>query len=229
MSQFGAAEPRTQRTRGVSGRGTAYSASTLRARSRGKHPYRLEVSISFRSAAATWAALACARRRPGRSRWPGRRAAARSAPRRRRARRRDDLGPDLHNHRINHRQVQAGRHAVVQEAGVGHDALAVVDVLLVQGPADALDGAALHLALDVGGVNGGAAVLHGRVAQDRDLARVGVHRDIHDVGGEGPALAGRIDAGPADDRAARLVQLGGQFLERETLGRVGPAGHAPVS
>ena len=113
----------------------------------------------------------------------------------------------LDHHRVDHRQVEAGRHPVVEEAGVGHLALVVVDVLLVQRPADALHGPALHLPLDVAGMDRLADVLNGGVAQDGHLARLGIDLDVDDVRGEGAADAGRIDAGPADDGAAGGVQL----------------------
>src|SRR5438132_1148340 len=48
---------------------------------------------------------------------------------------------------------RASRHAVVEERGVHHPAGPVVDVFLVQRPADALGRTTLHLALDIAGVD----------------------------------------------------------------------------
>ena len=88
---------------------------------------------------------------------------------------------------LDHGQVQRGGHAVVQERCVAQLAVVVVEVLFVQRHADALGGTALHLALDVGGVNGRTHVLNGRVAQNLDLAGVGIDLDIDDVRREGRA------------------------------------------
>ena len=55
---------------------------------------------------------------------------------------------------------------------------------LVERPADALHGATLHLALDIAGVDGGAGILHGRVADDRGLPGLLVDLHIGTVHGE---------------------------------------------
>ena len=81
----------------------------------------------------------------------------------------------------------------------------VVHVFLVQRPADALHGAALYLAFDKAGVNGGADILKRRVAQNLDLARVRIDLYIHDVHGEGRTGAAWFDRGAGHDRRARLV------------------------
>ena len=73
---------------------------------------------------------------------------------------------------LDHRQVGGDRHAVVEEARILELALGVVDVLLVQRPADALHGAALELALDVGRMDRRADVLRRGVAADGDAAGV---------------------------------------------------------
>ena len=88
---------------------------------------------------------------------------------------------DLDDDRIDHRQVERRGHAVVEQAGVLEVAGVVVVVLLVQRHADALGDAALHLAFDVGRVDRGTGVLDGGVAEDIDLARVGIDLDIDDV------------------------------------------------
>ena len=76
----------------------------------------------------------------------------------------------LDDDRVDHRQVQRRGHAIVEIAGVQHPVLVVEEVFLVQRPADALHAPALHLPFDVAGMDRLAGVLHGRVAQDRDLA-----------------------------------------------------------
>ena len=111
----------------------------------------------------------------------------------------------LDDHRVDHRQVGGHRHAVVEEARVLQLAVVAVDVLLVERPADALRHAALVLALDVARVDGAAGILDRRVAQDRDLAGLGVDLDVGDVGGEARRRAVRVDARVAGDRPAGLA------------------------
>ena len=122
----------------------------------------------------------------------------------------DDLGVD-------HGEVEAGGHAVVEEAGVRHGAVLLPHVLLAERPADALDGAALHLPLDVAGVDGGAGVLDGGEAEDIDLARLGVDLDVDDVAGEGGADASRVGAGGGADGAAGAELLASDFLPGDLL------------
>jgi len=88
----------------------------------------------------------------------------------------------LHDDGIDHRQVQAGWHSVVQEGGVLHPAIGVVEVFFIQSPADSLHHATLHLSFDIAGVDGFAGVLHDGVVQDRDLAGLRVHFDIDNDG-----------------------------------------------
>ena len=58
---------------------------------------------------------------------------------------------DLHDDGIDHGDVGADRDAVVEEPGVLKPSLSVIDVLLVQGPADdPANGTALHLPFHVG-------------------------------------------------------------------------------
>ncbi len=57
-------------------------------------------------------------------------------------------------------------------------ALGVVDVFLVEGPADAVGDAALDLPLDIGGVDRAADILGRDKAQDRHLAGLGIDLDI---------------------------------------------------
>jgi hypothetical protein len=62
----------------------------------------------------------------------------------------------LDHDRLDHRQVGGDRHAVIEEARVIEPAVLVVDVFLVERPADPLLDAALDLALDIARVNGAA-------------------------------------------------------------------------
>src|SRR5690606_27673190 len=103
---------------------------------------------------------------------------------------------------------ERGRHAVIEEAGVHHAAVVVVVVLLVQRPADALDGAALDLPFDVRRVNRGADILHSRIAEDGDLAGVGVDFNIDDVRAVRAAGAAREQRSLAGGRATRAGGLG---------------------
>ena len=88
---------------------------------------------------------------------------------------------------LDHRQVRGDRHAVVEEARVLELALGVVDVLLVQRPADALHGAALELALDIGRMDRRADILRRGVAADGDDAGVGIDLEVDAVHAEARA------------------------------------------
>ncbi len=96
--------------------------------------------------------------------------------------------------RLDHRHVGGDRHAVVEEAGNVEPAIPVIDVFLVQGPADALRDAALDLAFDIGGVDRAANILRGDNAQDRDLAGLGVDLDIAERGRKTAALTAAVAA-----------------------------------
>jgi hypothetical protein len=94
----------------------------------------------------------------------------------------DDYGLD-------HRHVRSRGDFVIQKAGIEHIAPGTILVALIQSPADTLDGAALHLALDVTWVDGFANVLDGSVAQDVNLSRLRIDLHVHDVRAESPAPA----------------------------------------
>src|SRR5262245_43365648 len=79
----------------------------------------------------------------------------------------------LDDHGVDHGQIGGDRHAIVEEAWVLQLAVAAVDVLLVERPADALRHAALELAFDVARVDGTTSVLDRRVAHHRHLASLG--------------------------------------------------------
>ena len=118
-----------------------------------------------------------------------------------------DRGRQEHAEFVDHRQVRRDRHPVVEEAGVLHDALRVVHVLLVQRPADALHGTALQLALDIGRMDCRADVLRRRVAADRDDSGVAIHLHVADVHAEAGTGAGNVKLGMAVDRTTGLAGL----------------------
>ena len=134
----------------------------------------------------------------------------------------------LHHHRVDHRQVQAGGHTVVQEAGVGHSTLVIEEVLFVQRPADALHRASLDLPLHVAGVHGFTGVLQRGVPQDVHLAGLGIYLHVHDMDGESSADALGVHIGLPDDGAAGGVQASGQLLEGEPKLRVRFMGYRAV-
>ena len=70
----------------------------------------------------------------------------------------------LDQDRVDHRQIGADRYTVVEEAGVLQAAVLVVDVFLIERPADALRHTALHLALNIRGMYGPAHILDRRIA-----------------------------------------------------------------
>ena len=118
---------------------------------------------------------------------------------------------------IDHGHIQDGGHAIVQKAGVHHGAVWVVKILLVQGPADALDSAALHLPLHVAGMHGFSRVDKSRAAQDIDLAGFGVHPYVDDIAGDNRADPRGIDADGASDGAAGTHEPAGQFFEGQPV------------
>ena len=120
----------------------------------------------------------------------------------------DDDGFDV-------RQVGRHRDAVVQEAGVRKTAVIVVDVFLVEGPADTLGDTALHLAFDIARMDRLAGVLRHDEAQHRDLAGVGIDLDIAEGRGEARCLAAGGDRVRRADRPARGTRLGGEVFQRQ--------------
>ena len=122
----------------------------------------------------------------------------------------DDLGVD-------HWHVRRHRHPVVQEAGVLHDAVVVVDVFLVERPADSLHGTALYLALHVGRVDGPSRVLNRGEAQHVDLAGLGVDHGVGEVAGERRPDTLCVQAGPAQQRATGSASATGNVRQRQRL------------
>src|SRR5262249_57328774 len=123
-----------------------------------------------------------------------------------------------------HRHVGCHRNTVIEEARVLQTAVLVVPVLLVERPSDPLNGATLHLAFDVAWMHRLACVLHHRIAQNLDGARVWIDLDVADVRAKaytGPV--GVVFEMPRD-RSARTRKLRPNLLERKgfELTSVGP-------
>src|SRR5258705_1494902 len=108
------------------------------------------------------------------------------------------------HYRVEHRQGRTNRHAIVEEAGVIDLAVLVVDVFLVQRPADPLRNAALHLALDIARMDGAADVLHRGVADDAHDPEFGIDLDVADVGTETTFRAFGVELHAGADRPAHL-------------------------
>ena len=118
----------------------------------------------------------------------------------------------LDDHRVNHREVKARRHAVIQEAGIDHVAILIEVILFIEGPTNALHHTALELTFHITGVNRLPGILDGCVAQDGDFPRLRVHLHVDDMGGNRWAGTSRIDPGAAGDRTA-----GGILTRRDLL------------
>ena len=121
----------------------------------------------------------------------------------------------FHDHRVDHGQVQTSGHAVIQEAGIGHLALIVEEVLLIQRPADPLDRSSLHLAFHVAGVDGLSSVLQRGVSEDFHFAGLGVYLHVYDVYREAGTSASGVYVGVADNGAPGAVQAAGKLLKGE--------------
>src|ERR1043166_2386043 len=101
----------------------------------------------------------------------------------------------FHKDGLDHRQVKRGRHAIIEETGIDHVTVVVIDKLLVQGPTDTLHYPTLDLAFDIAWVDGSPSVLHGGIAQDSDLTSIGIDLDIHNMGGESATHTTRLRRG----------------------------------
>src|SRR5215831_12777266 len=126
----------------------------------------------------------------------------------------------FHDHRIEHRQVQADGHTIIQEAAVEHVALGVEDIFFVEGPANALRGTALDLSLDITGMDRLASILHRRVAQNGNFASLRVYLHIDNVGAHRRPGARWVDPGAPDNRATRGHLTSCNLFEGETTGRI---------
>src|SRR5271156_2801806 len=109
---------------------------------------------------------------------------------------------------FDHRQVEAGRHPVVEETEVTQRALVVVKIFFVQRPAESLRGAALHLSLDVARMNRLAGILRDGASQDLHLAGVGIDFDVNQRGRKAWSYPARIHARTAGDRSSRAAEAG---------------------
>ena len=84
----------------------------------------------------------------------------------------------LDDHCIDQWQVGRDRHAIIKKPRVIETALLVVDVLLVERPADPLGDAALDLALYRAGMDGAADILRRGVAEHLHMSGLGIDFDI---------------------------------------------------
>src|SRR5260370_21818029 len=103
---------------------------------------------------------------------------------------------DLDHDGVEHGQVGGDGHAIVEEARVIELAVLVVDVLFAERPADALGDAALHLALDIVGMDRPADILERGIARDPDAAGIAVDLDVADMRAEAALGAGGAGRGP---------------------------------
>ncbi len=123
----------------------------------------------------------------------------------------------LDNDRLDVRHVVTGGDPVVQKTAVVQPAVVTVMIRFVQRPADALHRTALQLALDITRMDRSAHILHHRVTQDLDLARVGVNLDVRNVRPERAARLVGVHRTATHNRTARLQQLSRQLLETNLL------------
>src|SRR5262249_13724362 len=127
---------------------------------------------------------------------------------------------DFHDNGLNHWQVQAGGHAIVQKTGVQHLTRIIVNIFLIESPANALHDATLHLPFNIAGVNRFPGILNSRVPKDRDFACFGVHFNVRDMGRKSSAycMGGYRDA--RSDVNSLLSEGLRQALESDGLGAV---------
>src|SRR5437660_3267131 len=140
------------------------------------------------------------------------------------------LGRQLEDDGLDHRDRKGMREGVVHQGAGAELAVLVVVHPLEQRPADALRDAALHLALDGGGVERAAHVLDHDVMDDPDGPGVGLDLDLAEVAGEGGRPLGRGAGAAAEDRlvlAAELHRGLGELGDRD--GAIGHAAHAHVT
>src|SRR5262249_30118008 len=97
----------------------------------------------------------------------------------------------------------------------------VVDIFLVERPADALGDAALDLALDIGGMDRAADILDRGVTQDLDLPRLLVHLDVADMRRKARAGALRVDRHLGADRPTGAPRFERDLGQRQWLEAAG--------
>lgn len=113
---------------------------------------------------------------------------------------------DLDERRLDRRHTPS-RQRVVQEIGGDERAVGLVDRLLHQGVAHAVDQAALQLSIDQQWIDGLAAVVGDRVTQHRHSGGVRIdrqHDGVHGAGERAAALEGRLRR----ERTTRVEQVG---------------------
>ena len=118
----------------------------------------------------------------------------------------------LDQDRLDRRCVEGGRERVGLEPVLLEAALALRQAL-EEGEADALQHAALDLALDRGRVDRAARIARGDEPLDLDLAGRGVHPDLGDAAGEGEdrvGVAGECRVVPADPGRQLVARLEAQ-------------------
>ena len=86
---------------------------------------------------------------------------------------------DFDHERFDLRQVETGRHTIIEQRRIPQRPLLVVHIFLVQRPSDALGDAALRLPFNVARMYGAAGIQGDGATQDLDLASVGIDLDIH--------------------------------------------------
>src|SRR6266566_9960743 len=120
----------------------------------------------------------------------------------------------LDDARFDHRQVETGRHPVVEESAVTQRTLVVVEVFLVERPAEALHRSTLHLTLDVARMNRLAGILRDGDSEQMNFAGIGIDFDIDARGRESRADAARIDTRASGDRSAGAAEARRELFDR---------------
>ena len=123
----------------------------------------------------------------------------------------------FHHNRINCRQIGGNWDTIVEEAGIIQPTVLVVNVFLVQRPADALRHAALDLTFHVGGMYCPADILARSKAQDFDMTRVRVDLDIDHMRTNRTHVTACILRHGCHDRAASRQGFRCQFLQRQRI------------
>src|SRR5258708_25107893 len=114
---------------------------------------------------------------------------------------------------FDHRQVEAGGHAIVEKSGVTQRALVVVKIFFVERPSESLRGAALHLTFDVARMNRLAGILRNGASENLDFAGVGIDFDVDERRRESGSDAARVHASATGDRTTRARKARRGLLE----------------
>src|SRR5439155_24625261 len=97
----------------------------------------------------------------------------------------------------------------------------VVDVLLVERPADTVGPPALAVTIDIARMDRAADILHRGVAQDLDVARLLVDLDVADMRGKAGPRTLRVDRHLRTDRPAGAPRFERDLGERQRLEAAG--------